>query len=85
MKRPRHNWEIVASNLAEAREEIVCLERLIAERRISAEEFEIGLRHAFHHLNFAWNIRHLPTKRYANLTHEEFETWGRHPEEMNQI
>ena len=84
MRSERHNWKIIASNLAEAREEIIRLEELIEQKRLSREEFEIGLRHAFHHLNFAWNIRHVSTKQYANLTQEEFEVWGRYPEEMNQ-
>ena len=85
MRSERHNWKIVASNMAEAREEIERLEKLIADKCISREEFEIGLRHAFHHLNFAWNIRHMPTKRYTNLTQEDFEAWGQHPEEMKQL
>ncbi len=81
----RHNWKIIASNLAEAREEIVRLEHEISAKKISREDFEIGLRHAFHHLNFAWNIRHVPIKRYASLTQEDFEAWGRYPAEMIQI
>jgi hypothetical protein len=57
----RLNWIAVRSNLSEAREELQKLERMVAgaERR-SEVGLEIGLGHAYHHLNFAWHVRRIP-------------------------
>ena len=35
---------------------------------LSVEALQVGLLHAYHHLNFAWNIRNVPTEQYAKLT-----------------
>jgi hypothetical protein len=68
------NWQIIAQNIAEAREELQLIEaRLQAGEPISEVEFQIAMQHAYHHLNFAWNARDWPLKRYATLNHEDFE------------
>lgn len=74
------NWEIIAADIAEAREQLQKIEgRVKAGNPPNEIELEIMLRHAYHHLNFAWNVRHKSTKRYANLSDEEFTEWGRFP------
>ncbi len=79
----RINWEIVSSNLAEAKEE---LDELVAGKAPEGTTrdvwFQIALQHIYHHLNFAWNVRHESTEKYANLTDEDFERWGRFPEDL---
>ena len=47
--------------------------------RILRRELSVDLQHAYHHLNFAWNARYISTKRYANLTDEDFAKWGKYP------
>ena len=76
----RLNWKIILGNVREAREELQALEAAIESgRQRSEEDLEISLRHASHHLNFAWNIRRVTTKGYANLSNAEFRRWGRYP------
>ncbi|MFI5176636.1 MAG: hypothetical protein ACHQKY_17380 [Terriglobia bacterium] len=76
----RINWRIVLSNLAEAREELQRLEALVVDRRRRHEALlEVGLGHAYHHLNCAWRARAIPTSRYARCTTRDFNLWGRFP------
>lgn len=46
------------------------------------EHLQIGLLHAYHHLNFAWNVRRTPTAKYAALSKKQFEKWGRYPADI---
>jgi len=78
------NWSIVASNIADAREELESIEALVAAGTPPGDvEFQVAMQHAFHHLNFAWNVRHQSLDRYANLTKEEFDRWGRFPSDLD--
>ena len=79
------NWEIILSNLAEAREQLDEIELRVRKGESPAEgEFQVMLEHAYHHLNFAWNIRHVSTKRYAQLTDDEFNQWGKFPKDLEE-
>ena len=79
------NWEIILSNLAEAREQIAEIELRVRNGEVLSEgEFQVMLEHAYHHLNFAWNIRHVSTKRYTRLTDDEFNQWGKFPKEIEE-
>lgn len=79
----RLNWKITLSNLAEAREQIEQIEERAKNGKKPSEiEFQIMLEHVYHHLNFAWNIRHTATTVYANLSDEEFNKWSRYPQEI---
>ncbi len=78
----RVNWRIVHSNISEALEELQGLEKKIKQRKCDEIELQLSLQHAYHHLNFAWNIRRVPTKRYVHLTQEEFDEWRKYPAEI---
>ena len=39
----------------------------------------VSLDHAYHHLNFAWNIRRTPEEREHRLTNKYFKRWSRFP------
>ena len=65
-KRKRMNLEIIQGNLSEAVEELRRLQRKAARKDLTEEEFQVGLLHAYHHLNFAWNIRHQTTEQYVS-------------------
>jgi hypothetical protein len=78
------NLETVRSNLAEAIEELQKLQHRAATGDLHEEEFQVGLCHAYHHLNFAWNIRRVPTREYSNLSKEQFEEWGRYPSDIEE-
>jgi hypothetical protein len=77
------NWEIIGSNIAEAREALQSIEaRVRGGESITEVEFQIAMQHAFHHLNFAWNARHWPLEQYANLTAADFEASRRLPVDL---
>ncbi len=74
------NWQIILSNIREAREELQELENLINSSEQPVEiELELSLRHAYHHMNSAWNIRNIETEKYTNITEAEFKAWGTFP------
>jgi hypothetical protein len=74
------NRALVRRQIEEAREQLEDLEaRLKKGPRLSEEELEILLGHAYHHLNFAWNSRHSSERAYRNLTDAQFQKWGRVP------
>lgn len=82
---PKLNWGIILSNLAEAREQIEEIEkRAKDEKKPSEIELQIWLEHVYHHLNFAWNIRHKTTLNYSTLSDEEFNEWSKFPAEMKE-
>jgi len=78
-RRRPFNRKIVRRNLAEAIEELKKLERKAADGELLEEQLQIGLLHAYHHLNFAWNVRRISTSEYLRLTQSQFEKWGTYP------
>ena len=81
---PKINWEIVLSDIADARSDLQYIEhRVKSEHALNEEEFRVTLQHVYHHLNFAWNARHQSTERYANLTDEDFISWGQYPADID--
>jgi hypothetical protein len=84
-KRKGLNLEIVGSNLAEAVQELERLRNRASDGTLSEEAFQVGLLHAYHHLNFAWNIRRVETRDYANLTQKQFERWGKYPSKIDPL
>jgi hypothetical protein len=83
-KRP-FNRVIIRANIAEAIEQLQKLEQNAAARTLNEGELQVGLAHAYHHLNFAWNIRRISTSEYAHLTQEQFDRWGKYPEEIHDL
>jgi hypothetical protein len=79
------NFDIVGSNISEAAEELAKLQLRAADGTLTEEALQVGLLHAYHHLNFAWNIRHIATSEYASLTEQQFNTWGRYPTEIETL
>lgn len=80
---PKLNWEIIRYDIAEAREQLEEIEKQIKEgKKISEGAFQVMLEHAYHHLNFAWNVRRVSTKKYANLSDKDFNKWSKFPKEM---
>ena len=80
---PKLNWEIILYNIAEAREQLEQIEELAkGEKKPHEVALQIMLEHAYHHLNFAWNIRHVSTKRYSKLSDDEFNEWSKFPKEI---
>ena len=79
----RLNWKVILHNIAEAREQLERIEALRKEgQKVSEVELQIWLEHAYHHMNFAWNIRHAPTRAYTKLRDEDFNRWSKFPKEI---
>lgn len=74
------NIDLIISNIDEAKEE---LESLLNEIKSDPEftegELRIGLEHAYHHLNFAWNIRDVDEIRAGECSQEDFVEWSKYP------
>lgn len=82
----RLNWKVALSNIQEAREELEKLEAQITSTKKPAEvELELSIRHAYHHLNTAWNARHTVTAKYRNMTEEDFKAWGLFPKGFDKL
>lgn len=74
------NREIITSNIREAREQLEEIERQFSSSDTPGEaEFFVMLQHAYHHLNVAWNARAVATERYASMSDEDFNAWGKFP------
>ncbi len=72
------NWNIIGPNIEDAREQLEEIEaRIKAGKPPDPVEFQRMMQHAYHHLNFAWNARLWPQRRYAQLTEQDFhyDTW----------
>jgi hypothetical protein len=77
------NRAIILSNIQEAREQLQKIEaRIAANEPLKPVQFQVAMQHAFHHLNFAWNARHWPMKRYENLTKDDFDSAGSFPTDL---
>jgi hypothetical protein len=84
-QKKRLNRRIIADNLAEAIEELEALHRHASTGKLNEAELQVGLCHAYHHLNFAWNVRFVPTSQYAALTDSQFKRWGRYPSDIEEL
>jgi hypothetical protein len=74
---------MMLTNVREAREELERIEKqLQGTRRTGEAELEVGLAHAFHHLNLAWNARRATDTQYRNLTDANFRRWSRFPRDL---
>jgi len=82
-KRKNLNLEIIGSNLSEAIKELHGLRDHASNGELTEAGLQVGLAHAYHHLNFAWHIRHVSTAQYAKLTKAQFDRWGRYPSDLD--
>lgn len=82
---PKLNCEIVLYNLRDAREQLAEIEKLAASGELDEIAFESMIQHAYHHLNFAWNVRHITSKRYSSLTDNEFAEWSKFPDDLEPL
>lgn len=79
------NLKIIGSNLAEAIEELEGLRNSASNGDLNEVDLQVRLCHAYHHLNFAWNIRRVPTRQYANLTQRQFDRWRKYPSDIEKF
>lgn len=82
---PKLNWDDIIYNIKDAREQLQEIEKLVEEKNLSAVEFQIKLEHAYHHLNFAWNVRYLTAERTKNMSDADFHEWSKFPAEGIEV
>jgi hypothetical protein len=74
------NKELIAINIEEARDELASiLSDLEKDSDYSEIELKIALEHAYHHLNYAWNIRNVDEDRIGGCSEEDYKTWSKYP------
>jgi hypothetical protein len=79
------NLMIIEHNLDEAIGELTKLKREATEGTIHVARLQVGLLHAYHHVNFAWNARYASTEAYTHLTQAQFKRWGRYPKSIENL
>ena len=80
---PTMPWELILSNIREAREQLEEIEIALASDSPPHEvTFQCMMQHAYHHLNFAWNMRNSTAERYVNLSEDDFNRWGSMPTDL---
>jgi len=71
--------EIVRQNIAEAREQLEEIEKSLLDPEYNECELRIELEHAYHHLNYAWNIRNESDATVVAHSNESFAKWSKYP------
>jgi hypothetical protein len=75
------NKEIMKANISEAKEELEEIEKRLEKDDYDEVELRIALEHAYHHLNYAWNIRNVSEEELVQHTDKDFKKWSRYPKE----
>jgi hypothetical protein len=81
---PKLNWEFILYNLRDAQEELDRVIKLAEAGDMDEIDFRVKMEHAYHHLNFAWNIRHVTSKRAAKCVKEDFNEWSKFPKDIEE-
>lgn len=77
------NYNVIAWNIAEAREELERIETQIKNDEKPCEgELKVMFGHAYHHLNTVWNARYVAEEKYRNLTDADFNLWSKFPSDI---
>jgi len=76
------NWDFILYNLRDVREQIDEIVKLAEAGDLDEMDFELKMEHAYHHLNFAWNIRHAPPDRASQCVAEDFNEWSKFPSDL---
>ena len=76
------NFDFIVNNLRDVREQIDELVKLAEAGDLDDVNFELKMEHAYHHLNFAWNIRHVPPDRASRCVAEDFNDWSMFPSDL---
>ena len=71
--------EVILQNIAEAREQLEAIEKSLRDPAYEECELQIDLEHAYHHLNYAWNIRNESDAALAAHSDEDFVKWSKFP------
>jgi hypothetical protein len=85
MPRKTLNHRNIAWNLSEAIAELARITQRATSQTLKEEQLQIQLLHAYHHLNFAWNTRFLPTSAHGKMTERQFKQLGSYPSRIEKL
>ena len=75
-----NNREIIIANIEESIEQ---LQEIVKEMSNNPEysevEFQIDIEHAYHHMNFSWNIRNEQFKDVTLCSDKNYKQWSKYP------
>ena len=75
-----NNHDLIIANLEEAIDQLKeTVSELRCDKEYSEEEVRIDLEHAYHHINYAWNIRLASESEVAECSQENFVKWSKFP------
>ncbi len=76
------NKDLITDNIQEAREQLEAIEKQLQnDSEYDEVELRIELEHAYHHLNFAWNIRNEDDEKLETFSNEDFQKWSKFPKD----
>ena len=82
----RRRWgskKLIIQNLQEALGELeATIKSLASNPDYTEDEFRVALAHAYHHLNFAWHIRHVDEDRAGACAEKDYAKWVRFPTDI---
>jgi hypothetical protein len=81
---PKLNLEFILYSLKDVRETLDEIIDLAEAATLDEIDFRIKMEHAYHHLHFAWNIRHVGAKRSSECVADDFNRWSKFPEELEE-
>ena len=77
------NTNFLLFNLGDAREE---LDKTISDLETDADygeaELSVAMMHLYHHVNTAWNAPNSTPEESKNCSDEDFNRWGRYPNDL---
>jgi hypothetical protein len=79
---PTINKAHVLSELKEAAEELERTIRALKRAGYGEAELSVAMEHIYHHLNTAWNAKHLSASRIRKQTDGDFNKWGAYPKDL---
>lgn len=71
--------ELILSNLADARRQLAEIELSLQDPDYGEADFKTDMEHAYHHLNYAWNVRNVSDHDLDEQTHADFQRWSKFP------
>ena len=81
---PKLNLELILYNLRDAGGQIEEIIELAEAGDQDEPDFRIKMEHAYHHLNFAWNIRRRGSKRASKCAKKDFNEWSKFPLDVEE-
>ena len=84
-RRNPFNRALIRSNIAEAIEQLQKIEVQASNGTLSEEALQVQLLHAYHHLNFAWNVRRVSSSTYVRIIEDQFQQWGMYPKDIEEL